>query len=115
MKTSKPLYKDFMATAKSIIEAHYQDENFGCKQFCDLLKLNRSHVHKKLKAEANMSTSEFIKMIRLEKAMTLLKTSELNVSDIAYQVGFSDANYFSRLFSQQYGYPPSKAKLVDCH
>ncbi len=44
--------------------------------------------------------------MRLERARHLLQTTELNVSEIAYQVGFSDPNYFSRAFHDTYGEAP---------
>lgn len=106
----KPLYKDFISVARSIIEANYDNESFGCPELCDALQMSRSHVHRKLIAELNISTSEFIKQIRLEKAKQLLVETSQPINEIAYKVGYSDANYFSRSFSKIYGIPPSQCR-----
>ena len=53
---------------------------------------------------------EYVHRLRLEEAYKLLSTTAMNVSEVAEFVGFSDANYFSRLFSKKMGMPPSKVK-----
>jgi AraC-like DNA-binding protein len=103
----KPLYADFIATTKTIIENNYKDENFGCPELCEALKMSRSHVHRKLVENLNLSCSDLIKQIRLEKAKELLIKTNFSVHEIAYQIGYSDANYFSRLFSEMNGMSPS--------
>jgi AraC-like DNA-binding protein len=70
-------------------------------------RLSHTHVNRKLKAMTGKTPSRFIRSIRLQKAVELLKTTDLNVSEIAYDVGFSDPNYFSRSFSEEFGYPPN--------
>lgn len=107
----KPLYNDFIKAARNIIEANYENESFDCPALCEALKMSRSHVHRKLIAELNLSTSEFIKQIRLEKAKELLMQTNEPINEIAYKVGYSDANYFSRSFSKNYGIPPSQFRL----
>lgn len=104
----KPLYENFIATAREIIEANYDDESFGCPELCDALHMSRSHVHRKIKKALNTSTSGFILQIRMEKAKESLILNNLTISSIAYKVGFSDANYFSRLFSAFYGVSPTQ-------
>jgi AraC-like DNA-binding protein len=104
----KPLYHDFVSVAKTIIESNFDNETFGCPELCEALHMSRSHVHRKLIAALNLSTSEFIKQIRLEKAKDLLIKTNHPINEIAYKVGYSDANYFSRSFSKTYGVPPSQ-------
>ncbi len=106
----KSLYINFLETTRNIVEANYEKDTFGCPELCELLQMSRSHVHRMLKIEMNMSCSGFIKQIRLEKAKELLTTTNNSVSDVAYKVGYSDANYFSRSFSESYGMPPSQYK-----
>lgn len=107
----KPLYDDFVKVARNITESNYDNESFGCPELCKALQMSRSHVHRKLIADLNISTSEFIKQIRLEKAKELLIKTKHPISEIAYKVGYSDANYFSRSFSKIYGMPPSHFRL----
>jgi AraC-like DNA-binding protein len=104
----KPLYDDFMNVARKVVESNLDNDSFGCPELCDNLRMSRSHVHRKLKAATNLSTSDFIKHIRLEKAKEMLLSTNQSVSQVAYKVGYSDANYFSRSFSKIYGIPPSQ-------
>jgi len=106
----KPVYENFIEVAQKIIEKNYSDESFGCPEFCEALKMSRSHVHRKLKQEVNLSPSEFIKKVRLEKAKVLLVHTNQPINEIAYKVGYSDANYFSRSFTNFYGVPPSQCR-----
>lgn len=106
----KPLYADFLNTAKNIIESNYNNDAFGCPELCEALQMSRSQVHRKLITELGISTSEFIEKIRLEKAKELLIQTSQPINEIAYKVGYSDANYFSRSFSKIYGIPPSQCR-----
>jgi AraC-like DNA-binding protein len=103
----KPIYTDFLSVAQNIIENNYDDESFGCSEFCYALRMSRSHIHRKLTEEVGLSISDFIKHIRLEKAKELLVQTNYPIYEIANKVGYSDANYFSRSFSKIYGVSPS--------
>jgi transcriptional regulator GlxA family with amidase domain len=56
------------------------------------------------------SATRFIRNIRLEKARTLLETTNMTVSEVAYETGFGSAAYFSRVFQEEFGVPPSGIK-----
>ena len=103
----KPIYTDFLNVARNIIEDNFDDENFGCTEFCYALRMSRSHIHRKLAEEVGLSISDFIKQIRLEKARDLLIKTNYPIYEIANKVGYADANYFSRSFSKIYGVSPS--------
>jgi AraC-like DNA-binding protein len=103
----KPIYTDFLSVAQNIIENNYDDETFGCSEFCYALRMSRSHIHRKLVEEVGLSISDFIKHIRLEKAKELLIQTNYPIYEIANKVGYSDANYFSRSFSKIYGVSPT--------
>lgn len=55
--------------------------------------------------------SVFIRTFRLKKALYLLENSTLNISEIAYEVGFKDPNYFSRVFKEEFGETPSGMRI----
>jgi AraC-like DNA-binding protein len=77
---------------------------------CRAVLLSRTQLHKKLKALTGQSASLFIRQIRLYAGLDLLKTTDLNVAEIAYQVGFEDPNYFSRCFTHEFGTTPSETR-----
>ena len=76
----------------------------------DELGMSRVHVHRKLKSLTGYAPSQFIRSFRLERAMELLQKQAGNVSDVAYRVGFSSPAYFSKCFTEQFGYPPKEVK-----
>ena len=104
--------KTFIQKIKEVIEENMDDENFSIPQLCRVIGLSRSQLHNKIKANTSLSTSIYIRSIRLKRAEYLLKFSDLNVSEVAYEVGFKDPSYFSRLFSEIHGVSPSKVRAA---
>ena len=58
----------------------------------------------------NRTVTEYIRHIRLESARDLLKTTDLNISQIVYTIGFSSRSYFSKIFREKYGITPNEFK-----
>ena len=76
------------------------DANYGIQDICSDLGISRTQLHRKVKAITGLSTSIFIREIRLKEGYSLLiNNNNLNVAEVAYSVGFSDPNYFSKLFT----------------
>ena len=100
----------FIHSVRKIIETKMKDESFGIQRLCMEIGLSRSQLHNKIKLETGLSTSIYIRSVRLEKAKFLLLQTELNISEVAYAVGFKDPSYFSRLFSEKYKISPSNFK-----
>ena len=100
------LDEQFLQNLIQVVEERLADPNFSVADLCQAANLSNMQVNRKLKALTGKTPSRFIRSIRLQKAMQLLQTTQLNVSEIAYDVGFSDPNYFSRSFSEEFGQPP---------
>jgi two-component system response regulator YesN len=73
-------------------------------QYCCLSKYHFSHLFKK---ETGMSFLDFLNKTRIEKAIHFLETTDLTIQQVAYRVGFEDANYFSRMFKKYTRYSPT--------
>lgn len=56
------------------------------------------------------TVSEYIRHVRLEEARDLMNNSNLNISQIVYSIGFTSRSYFSKIFKEKYGIPPSEFK-----
>jgi signal transduction histidine kinase/DNA-binding response OmpR family regulator/ligand-binding sensor domain-containing protein len=114
-KPTKPSHTEdaFVLRVRTLVEKNLEDSSFGIPQLCHQLGISRVHLHRKLKALTNQSTSHFIRRIRLQKAHELLRTSDLNVSEIAYEVGFADPTYFSRLYRETFGESPSQHRKLN--
>ena len=102
----------FLRLVNHTLETHLSDENFGIAELCELLNISRAQLHRKLKKSTGLSTSHYIRTLRLRMARAmLLGDPGLNVSEVAFAVGFSNAAYFSRVFKSQYGVSPSEARI----
>jgi YesN/AraC family two-component response regulator len=97
----------FILKFREVVEAHLDDPDYDVPAICKAMGSSRSQLHRKIKALTDMSTSEFQRSIRLNKAKELLSSTDMQVSEIAYEIGFRDPNYFSKAFSSAYGASPS--------
>ena len=98
----------FLERVIKIVEDNLNNINLDVAFLEDELKMSNMQMYRKLKSLTNLSGNEFIRDIRLKKAVQLLESENYNVSEIAYKVGFNDPSYFSRLFKKQYGKAPSE-------
>ncbi len=98
---------EFLNKVNKHIQDNLSDENFGNVQLCKKMAMSRSQIHRKIKALTSLSTSIYIRTLRLYKAKELLHTTDLNISEIAYDVGFKDPNYFTRAFTEEFNASPS--------
>lgn len=109
MPDFSPSSRDFLQQVRSIIELNLANESFGVSELADALHMSRSNLLRKVKKETNLSVSQLINQVRLTRAMELLRTSTLNVSEVAHAVGFGSTSYFIKCFREYYGYPPGEA------
>lgn len=101
------LEDEFLASVRQAIETNLDDEQFRIPELCKTIGVSRTQLHRKVKALTNLSTTHFIRNIRLQKARALLRTTDLNITQVAFEVGFSDPRYFSRTFQELFGHTPS--------
>lgn len=97
----------FLQEVQAAIEAHMANSNFGVDWLADEVNLSSRQLQRKIRSITNLSAGGYIRLLRLERAGQLLEQHWGNVSEIAYEVGFQDARYFSKLFKQTYGSTPS--------
>lgn len=94
--------------AIEFIKENITNTDLNGEMLADQLNISRVHLYRKLKALVDCSSSEFIRRVRLKHAITLLEANNLNVSEIAYDCGFSSPAYFSTCFSNFYGMSPKE-------
>ena len=98
----------FLQKIISTINNFLSEENFGVKKLSENIGVSRSLLHKKLTSLIGESPSELIKRLRLNKAAKLIEQKSGNISEIAYEVGFSNPSYFAKCFQKQFGFGPSQ-------
>ncbi|MBN3520977.1 response regulator [Algoriphagus lutimaris] len=107
-KTSSELKEDaFLKKIRDLIESEMGNEEFGISEICKMLGVSRTQLHRKLKALTNKSTSQVIRTIRMQEAIRLLENSSLNISEIGYEVGYSNPSHFTQEFIKEFGQAPS--------
>ncbi|MEZ5073113.1 MAG: helix-turn-helix domain-containing protein [Bacteroidales bacterium] len=104
---------DFIGQATAVVVENAANEQFGVSELAAALHMSRSNLLRKIRSATNVSTSQFIRRVRLEIAMDLLKESSHSVSEISYQVGFGSVSYFIKCFREQYGISPGEVGNVE--
>ena len=92
------------------ILANLDNAQFGVEQLADLMNISRSQLHRKLKKTTGKSISQFIREYRLKQAHRLLVIGDFSTSEVADKVGFGSASYFSKCFTEYFGYSPSRTR-----
>lgn len=112
---AEPLSMDQALVKKltEIVLANLQDENFCVGKLASEIGYSRSTLNRKIKSITKLDSSRFIRGVRLQRAMEMLRNNEGTVSEIAYRVGFSSPAYFTKCFHHQFGCPPGKVKRTD--
>jgi signal transduction histidine kinase/DNA-binding response OmpR family regulator len=101
---------EFLKKVKSVVNDHMEDHQLSVSALASKLQMSHVQLYRKVKALTGMTGNQFIRKIRLDESLELLKKGEMNISEIAYSTGFSDPNYFTRIFKKQYGKSPSEWK-----
>lgn len=108
-EVSEPTSEEkFLLEVDEIVTAHLSDSDYTVEELAAQLLMSRASLHRKLKSCAGMSPSEYIRSLRLQRGMELLKEGRLNVSEVAYSVGFNTPSYFAQAFRKQYGVLPTQ-------
>ncbi|WP_281637888.1 hybrid sensor histidine kinase/response regulator transcription factor [Flavobacterium marginilacus] len=105
---SADLDKIFIEKVTDIISSHIEETDLNPEILAQKIKISQRQLYRKIKAVSGSTVHEFITKVRMEHAADLLKNSDLNISQIAYKVGFTEASNFSRTFSKHFGCSPSQ-------
>ncbi len=115
--TITTLDEKLIEKAINIVEKHMSDTEFSVEMLGEVLGLSRGHLYKKLIAITGKGPAEFIRTIRLKRGMQLLEKSQMQIAEIAYEVGFNSPKRFTINFKEEFGLSPSeyirKRKMED--
>ena len=106
-ETSYPIEDAFLLKVTNIILQHLDDLDFNVPTLCRIVGMSHSQLHRKLKALCGISANKLILQLKMEKAKTFLLSTELNITQIAFETGFSDVSYFGKVFHKYTGESPS--------
>lgn len=98
----------FMERLMKAINENLEDSKFSVEDLAEAVGVSRVQLHRKLKVLTGNTTTEFIRNIRLKQAAKLIKERKVNISQVAYLVGFTNPTLFSIAFKKFYGCAPSE-------
>ncbi|MFR0074650.1 MAG: helix-turn-helix domain-containing protein [Blautia caecimuris] len=94
--------------ARKYIYAHYQQRELDLTQVADAIGCNPSYLSRIMKQELGISFKDFLTMLRISQAISLMRNDRLSLNQIAEQVGYSNQHYFSAAFKNCQGFSPSE-------
>ena len=90
------------------INENLQDPDFNVERLTEKVGISRAQLHRKMKEITGISAGDFIRNLRLEQAARLIKEKKINVTQVAYAVGFNNQTHFSTIFKKHFGMTPTE-------
>jgi len=109
-KSKKEVKDSFLTKLDQIIIQNLDNENFDLQALCAEIKISRSQLHKKVKTLSGLSTSKYIRSIKLGIARDKLLSTEASISEIAFAVGFKSNSWFSQAYQETFGESPTETR-----
>ncbi|MBQ2132153.1 MAG: substrate-binding domain-containing protein [Prevotella sp.] len=100
----------FISRFKKVVEERMTDSELSVETIGSELGLSRVQLYRKVKALTGSSPVDLLRKARLNKAQQLLQATDLSVSEIAYQVGFTSPSYFTKCYKDEYGKVPGESR-----
>lgn len=100
--------QNFLDNLLDIADKNYSEHEFGVDFLSRDMGVSQPQLYRKVTALTGRSPVNFIRDLRLNKALLLIKENKYNLSEIALEVGYNSPSYFSRCFQQKFGIQPSK-------
>lgn len=107
-KLITPIDANFLEHVMGIIEKNLDNSNFDVETLSKEIGISSRHLLNKLQNLTDYSPVELIRTLRLKRAEQLLLQRKTTIAEVAYDVGFSDPNYFSKCFVKQFGQTPKE-------
>ena len=105
-----PYDEQFMEKVMEFMEEQMDNAELTIDEFAERLMLSRTIFYRKLKSIIGLTPVDFIREIRIKRAVQLIDSGEYNFSQVAYMTGFNDPKYFSKCFKKVIGITPSEYK-----
>lgn len=100
----------FLSKLYSFTKENLDNHELNVKSLCLSMGVSRAQLYRKTTSLTGLSPNNFIREIRLKKALKILKKGGTNISETSLDVGFNNASYFTKCFQKKYGISPSKIK-----
>lgn len=102
--------RKFLADVDKYIKDMMGDPDTSVESMSAHLCMSRVQLYKRMVSLTGTTPSEYLRAKRIKRAEELIHSDELNISEIAYTVGFNNPRYFTKYFQEAYGLTPSQYK-----
>ncbi|MDR1526047.1 MAG: DNA-binding response regulator, partial [Dysgonamonadaceae bacterium] len=106
-KGTNDLDHSFLEKFRNLVEQNLADSELNVEDLGQQIGLSRTQLYRKLKSLTDYSPNELLRIIRLKRAYHLLSASELSISEVTYDVGFTAPSYFAKCFKDYYNESPT--------
>lgn len=106
--TITPLDQQFIQKAVQVVEENFENPDFSVEMLAEQLNLSRGHLYKKLSKITGKNPIDFIRIIRMKRAQQLLQESQLQISEIAYKLGYNSPKLFTKHFKESFNMTPTE-------
>lgn len=113
LAATKPKEAAFLTSINQCISEHMEDERFDANALSTAMAMSRAQLLRRLKSLTGNSPGFYIKTMRLERAKILLETTDISISEAAFQTGFGTPSNFSKVFAEKYGITPSQFRRAN--
>jgi signal transduction histidine kinase/ligand-binding sensor domain-containing protein/DNA-binding response OmpR family regulator len=103
----------FLQKAINLVKENIANPDLNIEDMSTELGMSRVHMYRKLKALTNQTPNEFVRTIRLKQAAAFLAQNKLNISEVAYAVGFRSHQYFSNCFQNYFKMSPKEYSMME--
>ncbi|HKK81486.1 MAG TPA: response regulator, partial [Prolixibacteraceae bacterium] len=100
----------FLKKLIDVVEKNIANEALDVEYLAKGMMVSRTQLYRKIGALTDMSPKEFVRELRLNRAAQIVKQNKMNISEVAYSVGFSDVAYFRKCFKDKFGMSASDYK-----
>lgn len=98
----------FLRRVMDVVEKHMSDSSFNAELLSNEVGMSRMQLYRKLRGLTDQTVHEFIRSMRLKRAVQLLEEKRMTITEVAYEVGFKDLSYFARCFRKEFNRSPSE-------
>jgi signal transduction histidine kinase/ligand-binding sensor domain-containing protein/CheY-like chemotaxis protein/AraC-like DNA-binding protein len=100
--------KEFMEELIRVIESHLSNPDMDVEYVCAQMGMSRTKLYQKIKSISGQSIGEFVRTVRLKKAVQLMTHQDIQLTDVMYNVGIQTQSYFTKAFKKEFGKTPSQ-------
>ena len=104
--------EQFASNLLDITDGNLSNNNFSIESMCKDIGVSRPQLYRKITSLTGRAPNEFLRDLRMERALSLLKQKAGNVAHVALEVGYNNPSYFAKCFSNKFGCTPSEVSVI---